>query len=237
MRFNLKYVISGLALSVFFVMPAHASTFHATTTSASRSAHSSHIPQSTEKKVALTFDDGPYGTSTEEVLGILKQQNVHATFFLIGQNVEKYPALTREIVADGNVIGNHTYTHPNLAKLTTAAALQEVNQTEAMIASTTGVTPQLFRPPYGLLPKATKKALKKEGYRIDLWNDDPEDWNASSTSAQIVTRVLSQEGSYTVVILHDGRDTHINYPRDNMVDALPTLISDFRSQGYTFITL
>jgi peptidoglycan/xylan/chitin deacetylase (PgdA/CDA1 family) len=191
-----------------------------------------------QKTIALTFDDGPYGTSTEQVLSILKTENVHATFFLTGQNVKEFPQEAVEIVAAGNKIGNHTYTHTDLSKLSTEQSLADIQQAEIEIASTTGVHTMLFRPPYGILPTTLKKALKKKGFKIKMWNDDPRDWDsASSTSALIVSRVLNQEKLHTVLILHDGRDTHVNYPRDNMTDALPKIIENFESQGYTFVTL
>lgn len=198
------------------------------------------VPDSTRpiKTVALTFDDGPYGTSTQEVLSILKREHVHATFFLIGKNVSDFPEETKQIVAEGHVIGNHTYMHTKLSNLTTEQALSDVAKGEKEIASTTGIQTHLFRPPYGILPTALKKRLKRQGYKIKMWNDDPSDWNyASSTSELIVSRTLVQQKDHMVLLLHDGRDTKINYPRDNMLTALPILIEDLEKQGYTFVTL
>ena len=190
------------------------------------------------KTIALTFDDGPYGTSTQEVLSILKHENIHATFFLIGKNVSEFPQETRRIVADGNTIGNHTYTHTRLSTLTTVKAQNDIARAERELVFVTGVRTHLFRPPYGILPTALKNELKKEGYRIKMWNDDPSDWNgASSTSQLIVSRTLAQEKDHIVLILHDGRDTKVNYPRDNMLHALPIIIRDLKKQGYTFVTL
>lgn len=205
---------------------------------AAQTATSSRQMSYTHKTIALTFDDGPYGTSTEQVLSILRKEHIHATFFLIGKNVQEFPAETREIVAEGNKIGNHTYSHPDLSTMTSTQALTDIAQAQSVIASTTGIYPTLFRPPYGKLPNALKKKLKKEGYKILLWNDDPNDWNAaSSTSSLIISRVLQQKKLHTVLILHDGRDTKINYPRENMLEALPVIIEDMEKQDYTFETL
>ncbi|MDB5237416.1 MAG: polysaccharide deacetylase [Parcubacteria group bacterium] len=219
----------GIAFLLFLacVLPAgaaHAAQLHA------------HARQ---KIVALTFDDGPYGTSTEQVLQILQQEKVHATFFLIGRNVAEFPDEARRIVASGNVIGNHTYTHTDLSTITNGQALGDIARAQVQIASTTGTRPLLFRPPYGILPNDTRDILKAQGYRIIMWNDDPEDWNyASSTKDAIVSRVLAQEkkNEKLVVILHDGRDTHINYPRQNMIQALPVVIENLKQQGYVFVT-
>jgi peptidoglycan/xylan/chitin deacetylase (PgdA/CDA1 family) len=190
------------------------------------------------KTVAITFDDGPYGTSTQQVLSILKQEKVPATFFLIGQNVAKFPQQAQDIVAAGNEIGNHTYTHSNLATLQTPQALVDIARAQAMIASTTGIHSTLFRPPYGVLPKPLGIRLRKEGYKIVMWNNDPQDWNAaSSTSQLIISRVLSHKKRHIVLLLHDGRDTKLNYPRDNMIKALPTIIDDLKKDGYVFVKL
>ncbi len=192
---------------------------------------------SSSKEVALTFDDGPYGTSTQEVLDILKKENVPATFFLIGQNVEKSPTLAKEEALDGYVIGNHTFDHPkNLTKMSSAQVDQELSRTESAIASSTGIHATLFRPPYGSLSKTLRAEIRKAGYTIVLWNVDPKDWNASSTSSVIEQRILSHLKTRMIIVLHDGRDTHVGYPRDNLVGALPTIIEDLKQRGYTFVT-
>lgn len=191
------------------------------------------------KEVALTFDDGPYGTSTNAVLDILKAENVHATFFLVGQNVEKFPAITKRIMEDGNMIGNHTYDHPlNLPEMTIAQLHMELSKTNDAIASTTGIHPTLFRPPYGNITKKLWHNLRIFGYTPVLWNVDPRDWDhASSTSDKIITHVLNHLKTHMILLLHDGRDTHIDYPRDNMLGALPRIIHSLKKRGYTFVTV
>jgi peptidoglycan/xylan/chitin deacetylase (PgdA/CDA1 family) len=99
-------------------------------------------PTAQPKEVALTFDDGPYGTSTQEVLDILQKEQVPATFFVLGQNVAKYPELAKEIVRDGEQIGNHTFTHLRFSSKAVSATLSEIARTDVIIASTTGLGPR-----------------------------------------------------------------------------------------------
>ncbi len=191
------------------------------------------------KEVALTFDDGPYGTSTSQVLDILHGEGVHASFFLVGKNVEKYPELARRIAQRGDVIGNHTYDHTkHLATMSLKQMRIELLKTDRAIASTTGIHTKLFRPPYGILSPKLKQELHRQGYTIVMWNVDPRDWDyASSTSEVIVQHVLTHLKPHMNILLHDGRDTHENYPRDNLVEALPVLIQDLKSLGYVFVTV
>lgn len=192
----------------------------------------------TIKEVSLTFDDGPYGTSTQEIIDILQKEKVPATFFLIGKNVEKYPTLAQEEVRDGYMVGNHTYDHPkNLTKMSLGQVAEELSKTEQIIASSTGVHTKLFRPPYGSITKKLRSKIQSMGYTIVLWNVDPQDWNyASSTSAVIEQNILTHLKNHMNIVLHDGRDTRVGYPRDNLITALPVIIQDLKQRGYTFVT-
>src|ERR1035437_7386724 len=223
---RLKYYILPI---IFFSMAYLPTAFAVSTTTPSTAR---------VKEVALTFDDGPYGTSTELVLDILHRENVPATFFLIGQNVVKYQSLTKEIIANGNLIGDHTYDHPkNLLAMPLIDQLMELSKTDSAIVTATGVHTKFFRPPYGNINQSLRNMLNTEGYTVAMWNVDPKDWNdASSTSQQIVDRVLGHLKTHMVIVLHDGRDTQLNYPRDNMVNALSTIIEDLKARGYTFVT-
>lgn len=196
-------------------------------------------PVTSSKKIALTFDDGPYGTSTAQILAILKKENVHATFFVMGMRVEQYPDQAKQIVKDGHALGNHSYNHSQkLAKLSAKEFKNDLDRAEEVIEKTTGLHATLFRPPYGSLSQTMKDVLTQNGYTNYLWNIDPEDWNyASSTSAQIIERVLRRASPNAIVLMHDGRDTHNNYPRDNTVNALPVIIKKLKEQGYTFVTV
>ncbi len=196
------------------------------------------LPADTTKLVALTFDDGPYGTSTQQVLDILKKEQVHATFFLLGKNTLEYPGLAREIVQDGHMVGNHTFDHPkNLSTMSTAGVISELSRTEDIIASTTGVHATLFRAPYGKLNKKLRTLIRQQGYTLVPWNVDPRDWDYKhSSSSAIENHILTHLKNHMNIILHDGRDTHVGYPRDNMTTALPLIIEGLKQRGYTFVT-
>jgi len=207
--------------------------------SAEQKGNASATATSTKKLVALTFDDGPYGTSTKQILDILKAKNVHATFFVLGMNVAKYPDEVRREIADGHLVGNHGYNHlqtyPTMSSSTFALDLL---RTEEAIVSSTGAHPTWYRPPYGALSATMRQVLHDQGFRIALWNVDPEDWNyEKSSSTAIIRNVESHVRPDAIILMHDGRDTHINYPRDNTIRALPIIIDDLRARGYEFVTV
>ena len=192
-----------------------------------------------KEQIALTFDDGPYGTSTAQILSILEQKHVPATFFVMGKNVERFPEEVQRMVRDGHLVGNHSYNHEkNLAELSREKFKANLDMTEEIITRTAGTRPVLFRPPYGLMSETMKHVLEEAGYTLVLWNVDPRDWDyASSTASEIVQRVEKAAKPNAIILLHDGRDTHVNYPRDNTVAALPKIIDGLENKGYTFVTV
>ena len=225
---NIRWLASSLSLFslfTFFLFPIYISKVEATVLR--------------EKQIALTFDDGPYGTPTTEVLNILKKENIHATFFLIGQNVEKYPEIVKAIIADGNTIANHSYNHPgNLPKMSLKEFNLELSKTEDAIFRATGLHPDLFRAPYGNTSPAMKKELLDDNYTLVGWNIDPADWNYSKSTPEIIEKIiLAKVKNNSIILLHDGRDTHIDYPRDNLIKALPIVIESLKKEGYTFVTI
>ena len=204
------------------------------------STHDVVAPEATSTKyVALTFDDGPYGTSTREILNILKEKRVHATFFILGKNVQEFPDEAQREVQEGHEIGNHSYDHSmQLPQMAAADFSANLDRAESAIATSTGLHATLFRPPYGALSPTMRQVLKTDGYSTVLWNVDPTDWDyANSPSDQIIQRVLKAVKPNSVILLHDGRDTQVDFPRDNTVNALPTLIDDLRAEGYEFLTV
>lgn len=193
----------------------------------------------TPKNVALTFDDGPYGTSTSKILDILKQENIHATFFVIGKNVEKFPDLARRMVTEGNLIENHSYDHAkNLPDLLTSTFQTNIQQAELAIASTTGLKSKLFRPPYGNISIQMYEELRNNGHKTVLWTIEAKDWDSETVSTDMIEKIIVQGTKPNgIILLHDGHDTIVNYPRENMVNALPYIIDQLKKQGYTFVTL
>lgn len=190
-----------------------------------------------KKVIALTFDDGPYGTSTREILGILKKKQVHATFFLIGKNIAQFPDMPKEIIKDGNIIGNHTYSHSKyFTHMSKDDFLGDVEKAEHMIETHTQVKPLLFRPPYGKINLSMKKELIMAEYTNVLWNVDPRDWDLHVSALQIEQRVIHQTKPDSIIILHDGHESPL-YPRDQTVLALPHIIDDLKKEGYSFVTV
>ncbi len=191
-----------------------------------------------EHEVALTFDDGPDPKWTPMVLDILKQYNVKATFFLVGSQAEQYPGLVKRIVAEGHLIGNHTYTHANLAAIPPEQIELELNATQRLIESITGRSTTLFRPPYNADSRPTRleeltplKQVNDLGYLIVLESIDPEDW-ARPGADVILDRVkeLRKEGS--LILLHDAGGN-----RQQTVDALPQIIDWLQTRGDTIVPL
>ena len=194
--------------------------------------------------VALTFDDGPDPTWTPRILDILKQENVHASFFIIGQNGQSNPELVRRIVDEGHDIGNHTFTHPNLGEIPGRVTELELNATQRLIEAVTGRSTVLFRPPYfgdaePTTPDEVEPVVRAErlGYLTVGLRVDPDDWMLPG-SDQIVKHTIEGVTSTDpdkrgqVVLLHDGGGS-----RAQTVGALPQLIHELRARGYRFVTV
>jgi peptidoglycan/xylan/chitin deacetylase (PgdA/CDA1 family) len=179
------------------------------------------------KVVYLTFDDGP-STYTPQVLNVLSQYGVHATFFEVGQNVAKHPALTAKVYHQGNSVQNHTWSHPDLRHLTAAEFAYQVSATDRQIRATTGHLPCCLRPPYGAVDATVRARASALGKKIALWTVDPRDWSRPGAAA-IRTRVLSQVRPGSVVLFHDGGGD-----RSQTVTALGGIIKTLKSGGYTF---
>lgn len=200
----------------------------------------SGAPASNSKIVALSFDDGPDPRFTPAVLEILKQKNVSATFFVVGVNAEESPGLVRREYTDGNVIGNHTYDHPNVATISEDATKRELSATQRLIENATGHATTLFRPPYNAdseprTPDEIVPILRAQnlGYVTVGERIDPQDWRKGITPDEIVNEVLSEaKDGGQLILLHDaGGD------RTATVQALPRLIDNLRAQGYRFVSL
>jgi cellulose synthase/poly-beta-1,6-N-acetylglucosamine synthase-like glycosyltransferase/peptidoglycan/xylan/chitin deacetylase (PgdA/CDA1 family)/spore germination protein YaaH len=190
--------------------------------------------------IALTFDDGPDAQYTEQILDILRDKQVHASFFVIGENAQSNPALIDRIYAEGHEIGNHTFTHPNIADVSEQRTVLELNATERFLESRLGRRSLLFRPPYAedvepetpdqVRPLVLTSSL---GYYSVGMQIDPDDWKRPPPD-EIIKRVLEQadSGAGNVVLLHDaGGD------RTATVAALPQLIDTLRAHGYHLVTI
>ncbi len=190
----------------------------------------------TVKKVALTFDDGPNEPYTSEILSTLKENHAHATFFLVGKNVEAYPEITREIVKEGHAIGNHSYSHKDLVLGTNAGVRREITKAEDAIELVTGQKPTLFRPPYGDKNFLTVEQTRKLGYVIVEWSVTAEDWRKPGTPA-IVKRIVDHVQNGAIILMHDGDKSRHGSDRSQTVAAVPLLIEELRRQGYELVTV
>ena len=182
------------------------------------------------KTVALTFDDGP-GPYTPQILNILAQYNVKATFFMIGSMIDQHPEIARMVSLDGHAIGNHTMTHRNLATLGPSDMAYQITEGAKTIRWATGVDTTTFRPPGGRYTPATLQYLNQHGYKLYMWSVDPRDWDNASAE-QIQQHVLNHATNGSVILLHDGGGN-----RKETVKALPGIISGLQKKGYTFVTL
>lgn len=189
-------------------------------------------------RVALTFDDGPDPRWTPQILDILRQHHVHATFFVLGANAEKYPSLLRRIVDEGHAIGNHTFTHSHLAAVSERQVSLELNATLRAIQGATGYSTQLFRPPYNadarpedLAELRPLQIAQNLGYITVLEKIDPKDWNHPSAD-EIVQRVREQMGDGSIILLHDAGGN-----RRETVAALPRILDNLRNTGISVVSV
>lgn len=177
------------------------------------------------KRVALTFDDGPNPVTTPQVLDILKRYNAKATFFTIGQKIAGQEALLQKMIAQGNEIGNHTWSHPNLASLEVQGIKQEVTSTNEAIEKAIHKKPTLMRPPYGSTNATVQAAA---GMKEILWTVDTLDWQNHSTEG-IMKHVKEELTPGGIILMHDIHQTS--------VDALPSVLDYLKSQGYEVVTV
>ncbi|HEY7123388.1 MAG TPA: polysaccharide deacetylase family protein [Ktedonobacterales bacterium] len=185
-----------------------------------------HLPE-----IALTFDDGPSSGYTTQVLSVLRKYGVHATFFMLGEWVQRYPTLAQAVLADGHAVENHSWSHPNLTSLSTSAIQQQLANTSNVIQQTIGVAPAFFRPPYGSYNSRVLSVAGSLHLTPVLWDIDPRDWSRPGTSA-IVNNVLSHLHNGAIILMHDGGGD-----RSQTVQALPTIIQQARARGYRFVTV
>lgn len=192
-----------------------------------------------EDIVAITFDDGPNPAYTPQLLDVLKEKGVKATFFVVGLHVKKYPDIAHRIVAEGHDIGNHTYTHKDLVPATRRMVLAQTHKTEQVIKRVTGRTTKLFRPPRGIYSGAVRRLLvDEEGYRLILWSVSSIDWRQTSP-AKILRRVLGYARPGSILLFHDSGALlrREGASRQNTVEALPMVIDALRAKGYEFVTM
>jgi peptidoglycan/xylan/chitin deacetylase (PgdA/CDA1 family) len=180
---------------------------------------------------ALTFDDGPHAEGTPAVLEVLARTGTQATFFLVGEQVQRNPALAREVLAAGHGIGLHCHRHRNLLRLGPRQVREDIERAHEAIEDATGASPALYRPPYGLLNAAALCLASRRGWRTLLWSQWGRDWEAHATPESIAARATRGAGEGSVLLLHDA--DHYGAPDSwrRTAAALPQLLDSLAARG------
>lgn len=188
-----------------------------------------------QNAVYLTFDDGPTPEITEWTLNLLSSYNAKATFFCVGENIEKYPDIFKAILSHGHVIGNHTYNHPGGWKTKTATYVEQVIKTQKLIEehgsdfTDKSKTPKLFRPPYGKISRKQGRQLIGLGYKIIMWDVLAFDWKDSISKEKSAKNVISNAQSGSIIVFHDSFKA-----AERMQYALPKTLEFFSKKGFVF---
>ena len=179
--------------------------------------------------IALTFDDGPDKKLTPKLLDLLAQHHIKATFFVVGQNAAEFPDIVARAAREGHEIGNHSWSHPNFAKMSDENIRRQLRQTDDAIKQATGQRPTLLRPPYGNLSARQKQWIHQEfGYRIALWDVDPLDWKRPGPSV-ICNRIMKETRPGSIVLSHD---IHAG-----TIEAMHDTLNQLEAKGFKFVTV
>ena len=185
-----------------------------------------------QRRVALTFDDGPDPRSTPALLDLLRAENVPATFFCIGRNVSAHPQIVARIAQEGHLLGNHTYTHSNATNCFGVARLtEEMSRTQSAMQQAAGVLPAYFRPPMGLSNPRVFKAAAALGLEVVGWTARGIDTQIRDSN-RVVQRILRGVRPGAIILLHDG-----NIPPERLMTTVKLLLAKLREQGYQFARL
>ena len=179
--------------------------------------------------IAMTFDDGPNQKLTPELLDILAERHLHATFFVIGENAEAHPEILQRAVREGHEIGNHSWSHPAFAKMRDESVRRELQKTDDAIRAAIGTHPVLMRPPYGSITARQKQWIYSEfGYRTILWDVDPLDWKRPGP-AVVTNRIVRQTRPGSIILSHDIHP--------GTIKAMPAAFDQLLAKGFKFVTV
>jgi len=183
-----------------------------------------------KKLVILTIDDGPSTAFVEKVSKTLKQYHASATFFCIGKNIQADPSALKLIHQNGFEIGNHSFSHRNLTRLSDKEIKAEINRTSDLINQITGLKPTYFRPPGGAYNQRVKKVIESTGLKMAMWTIDPKDWRGKNgpNPKQTVNYITGRLSPGAIILLHE---------KGNTWKALPTLLDRLEKQGYEAVSL
>jgi peptidoglycan/xylan/chitin deacetylase (PgdA/CDA1 family) len=179
--------------------------------------------------IAMTFDDGPHATNTPRLLEMAAERHIKLTVFVLGECVEQNPDVLRQEVAEGHEIGNHSWSHSNLAKLSDEGVRSQLQRTEDIIVKTTGIKPKVMRPPYGELTKRQRILVNHEfGYKVILWDADPLDWKRPGSNV-VAQRIIAGARPGSIILSHD-----IHPPT---IAAMPQVFDALLAKGFKFVTV
>ncbi len=177
----------------------------------------------------MTFDDGPSEKLTPELLDLLAQHHIHATFFVIGENVVRHPEILQRALREGHEIGSHSWSHPAFAKMADTKVRAELQKTDDAIKEAIGQRPTLLRPPYGSITARQKQWINEEfGYRIILWDVDPLDWKRPGPDV-VASRILKQTRPGSIILSHDIHP--------GTIKAMPETFTQLEAKGFKFVTV
>ncbi len=180
-----------------------------------------------EKKVYLTFDDGPIPEITEWVLDQLKKHDFKATFFCIGNNIEKYPQIFKKTIEAGHAIGNHTFNHLKGWKTNNKEYIENVSQCKKTICRLNNEHSHLFRPPYGKIKPSQSKILRQQGYKIIMWDIISMDFDQTISPEQCLKNVLKNVSPGSIIVFHDSKKAE-----PNLRYILPTVLVFLKEKGF-----
>ena len=226
----------ALAITALAVSAAHAGPALCKYSPALRGALGVHDRLAESGAVALTFDDGPHPRGTPATLEVLRTAGVHATFFLVAEQVERHRSIASEIVAAGHAIGVHGHRHRNLLRLTPAQVRDDLVRAEAALGAITDDPLSLYRPPYGVLTTAALAHARRLGWTPLLWTHWGYDWRARATAATIAYEATARLTGGDVILLHDA--DHYSAPGswERTVAALAHIIDRVDRAGLRFAT-
>ncbi|MDE6055392.1 MAG: polysaccharide deacetylase family protein [Lachnospiraceae bacterium] len=227
--FNILYLICmGLTLTALIRPFLSPKTIPAIASAISVASIDPDPPNNTfvdARRVALTFDDGPHPVYTEQLLDGLKERGVKATFFVTGEHAELHPEIIKRMAEEGNLVGNHTYSHIQLTKNNRETYKEELIKTNEILKEITGQEVQYVRPPYGSWDKSFEQELNM--FPV-LWSVDPMDWCSENVS-RITEKVVSKVKENDIILMHDYYDTS--------VAAALRVVDKLLDEGYTFVTV
>lgn len=188
------------------------------------------------RQIALTYDDGPNDPHTLRLLEVLEKHGVKATFFMIGRFVRERPEIARAVAQAGHVIGNHTFSHPNLIFTAAGETRRQLEECEQALKEVVGEHSRLFRPPFGARRPGTLREARRQGLETVMWSVTGYDWNPKSVE-KIEGHVTRQVRGGDVILLHDGGHLGMGADRSFTVTVTDRVIGRYKSEGFKFVTV